>query len=197
MKKIILINILLFHVVGASFSQTNNLTGAWKDRKNDNEYDGHSRYYVVIEDTIYISESTYDDGSAFPKEFYFREFKFLDKNTIEIEYSDTILYRVKNENVKGRSIIGCFANGGKNSIEFGKGGRFKIEEHYFNDTLNEVNITEGYYSLHENFIILRKSNNIYLFYIIDNENIMCIHGPYRLLYKLFHYLGEDYYRLIK
>jgi hypothetical protein len=194
MKNIIII-ILFFHVVNISFSQTNNMTGVWKDWKNDNEHDGHSRYYVVTEDTIYVSESLYNPGIAFPKEL-FDECEFLDENTIIIGYNDTILYRVNNKTTEG-SIIGCFANGGKNSIVFDKAGHFRIEEHYFNDSMTDVNITEGTYSLHDNFIILKKSNNIYLFYVIDNKNIMCILGPNRFLFKLFHYLGKNYYILIK
>jgi hypothetical protein len=194
MKKIIIV-VLLFHVVSISFCQTNNMIGVWKDWKNDNEHDGHSRYYVVTEDIIYISESLYDDGMAFPQDIFFGN-KFLDENTM-IMGTNTILYRVITNKTTEESIIGCFVNGGKNSIVFDKDGRFKIEEHYFNDSLTDVNIIEGSYSLHDNFIILKKSNNVYIFYVIGNENILCILGPTRLLLKLFYYLGEDYYKLIK
>jgi hypothetical protein len=195
MKKIIIV-VLLFHVVNISFSQTNNMIGVWKDWKNDNEHDGHSRYYVVTEDIIYISESLYDRGMTFSKDIFLENY-FLDENTMIMGYIDTILYRVVTNKTTEESIIGCFVNGGKNSIVFDKDGRFKIEEHYFNDSMTDVNIIEGSYSLHDNFIILKKSNNIYIFYVIDNKNIMCILGPTRLLLKLFYYLGEIYYKLIK
>jgi len=197
MKKIFFLNILLFCFINFSFSQTDTITCVWKDWKNDDEHDGHSRYYVIIEDIIYISESLYDDGIMFPKDLFFSDFILMDKNTIEIGYHGTILYKIKNNKFTKKDIIGCFSNGGKNSITFDEKNHFIIEEHYFNDSLTDVNITEGSYSFHDNFIILMVSNSVYLFYIIDNKNIMCIFGPYRFLLKLFNNMGKEYYKLIK
>jgi hypothetical protein len=188
MKKIINVCVFLCSILNYSYAQNNPFSGFWKE-------DGGDSYWVITDDTIYIGTHSYSEGGEIPLAYFIDLMILLDKNTIQFKHNDTILYKVNNENTKNINIIGCFISINNKTIIFNDDNTCIIED----DSIKRKKL-EGEYSLYDNKIIIKVNNDIYSFYIINdgkNRFIMCTLGPDRYRYKLFYYLGEDFYILIQ